>query len=60
VLKNTDTERKISDIISAQFAEYKPATGDKSFADNVLECLVNRVTILGAVFLLGEFELEPG
>ena len=60
VLKNTDTERKISDITLAQFAEYKPATGDKFFVDKVLERFANRVSITGAVFRPGEYELEPG
>jgi len=60
VLKNTDIERKISDISSAQFAEYNPATGDKFFVDKVLERFANRVSITGAVFRPGEYELEPG
>jgi protein involved in polysaccharide export with SLBB domain len=60
VLKNTDTERKIADISNNQFAEYNPATGDKYFVDRVLERFVNRVSIEGAVFRPGDYELEPG
>ncbi len=60
VLKNTDTERKIGDITSGQFPSYKPETGDKYFVDRVLERFANRVTIGGAVFRPGQFELEPG
>ncbi len=60
VLKNTDTERKIADITSGQFEAYKPSTGDKYFVDRVLERFANRVTIEGAVFRPGQFELEPG
>ncbi len=60
VLKNTDTERKIADIGSDSFANYKPATGDKYFVDRVLERFANRVTIEGAVFRPGQYELEPG
>lgn len=60
VLKNTDTERKIADISSDQFAIYQPNTGDKYFVDRVLERFVNRVSIEGAVFRPGQYELEPG
>lgn len=60
VLKNTDTERKIADISSDQFKNYKPATGDKYFVDRVLERFANRVSINGAVFRPGQYELEPG
>ena len=60
VLKNTDTERKIADILSEQFSAYKPATGDKYFVDRVLERFANRVSINGAVFRPGQYELEPG
>jgi len=60
VLKNTDTERKIADISSEQFTSYYPSTGDKYFVDRVLERFANRVTIEGAVFRPGAYELEPG
>jgi protein involved in polysaccharide export with SLBB domain len=60
VLKNTDTERKIEDITSDQFDKYKPSTGDKYFVDRVLERFENRVTIEGAVFRPGQFEIQPG
>lgn len=60
VLKNTATERKISDVTSAQFGTYQPATGDKYFVDEILDRFENRVTIEGAVFRPGQFELEPG
>lgn len=60
VLKNTDTERKIADISSEQFSAYNPSTGDKFFIDRVLERFANRVSIEGAVFRPGQYELEPG
>ncbi len=60
VLKNTDTERKIADITLEQFSNYKPGTGDKFFVDRVLERFANRVSINGAVFRPGQYELEPG
>ncbi|SDM87654.1 protein involved in polysaccharide export, contains SLBB domain of the beta-grasp fold [Daejeonella rubra] len=60
VLKNTETERKITDISSSQFSNYEPASGDKYFVDKVLDRFLNRVTIQGAVFRPGEYELERG
>jgi len=60
VLKNTDSERKIVDVNTNQFAEYKPSSGDKYFVDRVLERFTNRVKIEGAVFRPGQYELEPG
>jgi protein involved in polysaccharide export with SLBB domain len=60
VLKNTDTERKIVDINSGQFIDYQPSSGDKYFVDRILERFSNRVTIEGAVFRPGQYELESG
>lgn len=60
VLKNTATERMISDITSEEFKSYKPSSGDKYFVDEILDRFQNRVTIEGAVFRPGQFELEPG
>jgi protein involved in polysaccharide export with SLBB domain len=60
VLKNTEIERKIADISSDKFSEYRPNTGDKYFVDRVLERFLNRVSIVGAVFRPGDYELEPG
>lgn len=60
VLKNTDIERKIEDINSDSFGNYKPNSGDKYFIDRVLERFVNRVSIEGSVFRPGQYELDPG
>mgnify|MGYP000197400874 CR=1 FL=1 len=60
VLKNTEIERKIADISSDEFSEYRPNTGDKYFVDRVLDRFVNRVSIEGAVFRPGAYELEQG
>lgn len=60
VLKNTATERKIADIIADQFSTYKPQSGDKFFVDEILDRFENRVTIEGAVFRPGQYELLPG
>jgi protein involved in polysaccharide export with SLBB domain len=50
VLKNTATERKISDIKNEAFATYQPTTGDKFFIDEILDRFENRVTIEGEIF----------
>lgn len=60
VLKNTATERKISDISQGEFSSYNPESGDKFFADEILDRFENRVTIEGSVFRPGQYELEPG
>ena len=60
VLKNTDIERKIADISMDKYTDYKPNTGDKYFVNRVLERFVNRVSIEGAVFRPGAYELEQG
>ncbi|SKB93876.1 SLBB domain-containing protein [Daejeonella lutea] len=60
ILKNTDTERRIEDITSEKFSSYRPSTGDKFFIDRVLDRFENRVSINGAVFRPGRYELEQG
>ena len=60
VLKNTATERKINDITKEQFSTYGTESGDKYFVNEILDRFENRVTLTGAVFRPGEYELEPG
>lgn len=60
VLKNTETERKIADVTSGEFASYQPTSGDKFFVDEILDRFENRVTIEGAVFRPGQYELQNG
>ncbi|TSD66471.1 capsule biosynthesis protein [Inquilinus sp. KBS0705] len=60
VLKNTPTERKVNDVTSDQFATYIPQSGDKYYVDVILDRYENRVTIDGAVYRPGQYELEPG
>jgi protein involved in polysaccharide export with SLBB domain len=60
VLKNTDTERKILDLISDEYKDFEPSGGDKFFIDEILDRFENRVTIGGAVFRPGQYELQKG
>lgn len=60
VLQNTSTERKVADIVSDAFGSYQPKSGDKFFVNEILDRFENRVSIQGAVFRPGEYELTPG
>jgi len=60
VLQNTDRERRITDVFASEFGTYQPRNGDKYFAEPILDRFENRVTIEGAVFRPGQFELEKG
>lgn len=60
VLNNTATERKITDITANQYATYKPNSGDKFYINEILDRFENRVTISGAIFRPGQYELSPG
>jgi protein involved in polysaccharide export with SLBB domain len=56
----TDTERKVKDLGKADLAIYRPENGDVLIIDAVLDRVENAVSINGAVFRPGEFELTPG
>jgi len=56
----TDTERKIKDISKTELATYQPSNGDEFQVDAILERSENAVSITGAVYRPGEFELTPG
>lgn len=56
----TDTERKIKDLSKAELSTYQPQNGDVFNVGAILERSENAVTIDGAVYRPGEFELTPG
>jgi protein involved in polysaccharide export with SLBB domain len=58
VLKTTDTERKIQDITLNEYDTYIPKSGDKYFVNQILDRFQNRVSIEGAVFRPGQYELD--
>ena len=60
VLQNTDRERRITDVFAAEYDTYQPKNGDNYFAEPILDRFENRVTIEGAVFRPGQFELQKG
>ncbi|QQL51509.1 SLBB domain-containing protein [Mucilaginibacter ginkgonis] len=60
ILQSTGRERKIVDIAANRFRDYHPLNGDKVIAEQILERYENRVSIEGAVFRPGKYELDKG
>lgn len=58
VLQLTDTERRVTDVSKADFNSYVPRRGDIYIVDQILERYENRVTIKGALFRPGQFQLD--
>ncbi len=56
----SDQQRKLTDVVEADYANYIPLRGDKYFVQSILNRFENRVKILGAVFRPGEYELQKG
>ena len=60
VIQTTSKERRITDVFSDNYNTYIPLNGDRYFAEKVLERFENRVSIGGAVFRPGLYELQQG
>ena len=60
VIQNTAKERRITDVFDEAFNSYIPQNGDKYFAEPILERFENRISIDGAVFRPGQYQLEQG
>ncbi|WP_207495325.1 SLBB domain-containing protein [Aridibaculum aurantiacum] len=58
--KSTDTEKRIIDIEKAQFSTYTPSRAESFLVKKLVERYTNRVTVSGAVYLPGDYELSPG
>ena len=56
----TDKERSIKDVLHNAFNTYQPQKGDEIKVEAVLDRLANSVTISGAVYRPGQFELVNG
>jgi protein involved in polysaccharide export with SLBB domain len=56
----SDQQRKLTDVVEDDYKNYIPLRGDKYFIQSILNRFENRVTITGAVFRPGEFELQKG
>jgi protein involved in polysaccharide export with SLBB domain len=56
----SDQQRRIGDVVENDFKNYIPLRGDKFTVERILDRYENRVTIKGAVFRPGEYELQKG
>lgn len=56
----SDQQRKLTDVVEADYKSYIPLRGDRYFIQPILNRFENRVTIRGAVFRPGEYELQKG
>ncbi|MEJ7682730.1 MAG: SLBB domain-containing protein [Segetibacter sp.] len=56
----TDIENRIIDINQKDYSTYKPSRSEAFVVKKTIGRFVNRVTILGAVYLPGDFEMAPG
>lgn len=60
VIRISDTGRILADVPAASFAAFTPHSGDAIRVGKALAKYNNRVTIRGAVYRPGDFELKPG
>lgn len=56
----TDIENKIVDINQKNYSAYAPSRSESFVVKKTIGRFINRVTILGAVYLPGDFELTQG
>jgi protein involved in polysaccharide export with SLBB domain len=55
-----DQQRRLTDVVEADYKNYIPLRGDKYFIQSILNRFENRVVITGAVFRPGDYELQKG
>lgn len=58
--KVTDEENRIIDIYKANYSVYKPSRSEAFRVKKIIGRFINRVTISGAVYLPGDYELTQG
>ncbi len=56
----TEKERRIKDVLKKDFSIYSPLKGDSIVVNKILNRYDNRITISGAVYRPGTYELEKG
>lgn len=56
----SDQQRKITDVLEADYKNYIPLRGDKYTIESIINRFENRVAINGAVFKPGDYELQRG
>jgi protein involved in polysaccharide export with SLBB domain len=60
VVQKTDKEYKVKDIYAAEYATYKPLSGDVYKVSKILSRFENRITVEGAVFRPNQFSFSQG
>lgn len=60
VFQISGQERRITDVSESDYQSYTPLRGDRYVVDKILDRYQNRITISGAVFRPGQFELSKG
>ncbi len=58
--KATDIEKRIIDIDKSEFSTYKPGRAETYVVKKLIERFTNRVSVAGAVYMPGDYELTPG
>ncbi len=58
--RNTATERSIFTLAAGEIANHVPRSGDSYVIDRILNRFANRVSLKGAVYRPGEYELKEG
>lgn len=56
----TNKENRILDIPEDEFGRYKPSRSESFVVKKIIGRFVNRVSITGAVYLPGDYEIEEG
>lgn len=60
IFQNTNKDRKVSTITDSQFETINPQRGDTYIVGKILNRFTNRISIKGAVYRPGEYELKEG
>lgn len=60
LVRLTDKERKVMDVLESQYAQFKPENGDRFSVSKIVDRYENRVELFGAVYKPGMYELTPG
>ena len=60
VIQISDNQKRITDVTENDYKSYVPLRGDRYIIERILDRYENRVTITGAVFRPGEYELQKG
>lgn len=60
VVRLTDKERKVVDVLDSQFNQFEPKNGDRFTIFKIVDRYENRVEVFGAVYKPGMYELTSG